>query len=232
MLANLTGFAAQNPNIDPTINSSTYLDQIPTRVPQQYADYNISKLYANRPNFSGMNPQTAALLSDQFYSNAQNAQSQYALGAGQDRVNRLTSYLNAKQQLANSNEKNRVDAKNLTRANSNNLIAGAAGAVSGNMTDKINLLTNKTQSLLGARGQQTAGMIQLNSQLAQTLANSAALGMQGYNNYMNSRNPNPQVQNNMPNISNVPVTSSYNMAPAFYQNQIGGSLTNIPGYPF
>lgn len=190
LFANLAGILGQNPTIDPTIQSSTYLDQIPTEIPRQFTDYNIAKLYANKPNFSGYNPQVASLLMDKFYAGAQDAQSQFALNAGIDRANRKTSYFQAKQALQNSNEANRVNALNLTRTNANNLMANAAGAISGNITDRQNLMTNKLNAILASRGQTTSGLIQLNNQFAQNMTNSAATVNQALQSYFNNSTQN------------------------------------------
>jgi len=190
LFANLAGILGQNPTIDPTIQSSTYLDQIPTEIPRQFTDYNIAKLYANKPNFSGYSPQVSSLLMDKFYANAQDAQSQFALNAGIDRANRKTAYFQGKQALQNSNEANITNALNLTRTNANNLMATAAGAVSGNITDRQNLLTNKLNAILASRGQTTSGLIQLNNQFAQNMINSAAVANQALQSYFKSSTQN------------------------------------------
>lgn len=218
MLAGLTGVAAQNPTIDPVTQSSTYLDQIPQSLPRQFYDYNTARLYANKPNFSMYPPQVAAALMDSFYAKTQDAQSAYAMNAAVDGTNRKTSYFQAKQALLNSNEANKTNALNLTRANSNNLIATAAGIVSGNMTDRSNLLANKANALLAIRGQGVGAFMQMNNQFAQSLANNAATAAQAVNSYANSTAPKAPMFPNLPSFQ--------------YVQQPGISFGNNTGYNF
>ena len=220
LMANLMGVAAQNPVVDPVIYSSTYLDQMPTELPRQFYDYNTSRLYANKPNFSGYNPQVSAALMDNFYAKTQDAQSQYAMNAAVDGANRKTAYYQAKQSLLNSNEAARVGALNLTRANSNNLLATAAGSISGSMTDRQNLLSNKVNALLAARGQGTAGLIQLNSNLAQTITNGVGAATQAVSGYYNN------VANQKPQLN------PYNLPSFNYVQQPGISMNPNTGYNF
>jgi hypothetical protein len=194
LMSGLAGFASQNPIIDPVINSSSFLDSMITRSPRQYTDYNIQNLYANKPDFSAYSPQEAAILQDRFYAQAQGAQSDFAYKMGADNINRKNNYLTEKQKIQMSNEGNIIEAGNLTRANSNNLLAGAFGAISGNSTDRINLLSNYVSGKLAARGQLTSGLIKLNSDLAQNINNSVATGLQAYTSYLNNKKTNSTSQ--------------------------------------
>lgn len=221
LMANLMGIASQNPVVDPITYSSTYLDQVPKELPRQFYDYNTSRLYANKPNFAGYSPQVSSALMDKFYANTQDAQSQYAMNAAVDGANMKSAYFQAKQSLLNQNEAAKVGAFNLTRANSNNMLATAAAAISGNMVDRQNTLSNKVNAILAARGQGTASMIKLNSDLAQTITNGIGTATQAVSGYYNNVAANQR-----------PGVNPYNLPSFNYVQQPGISMNSNTGYNF
>ena len=198
LAANLMGFAAQNPEIKPVLENTNFLDATQRFIPQQQTDYLMGRALANRPDVTGMDPRLANGITGRYYAQALDSQSNFALQAAQARIGFLNNYLQQKQAAENRNVASRTNAFNATTANMNSLLAGSAGAISGSMTNGQNLLTNKLNATMAARGQQTSGLIALNNQLLQGLTNSAALGLQAYNSIQNnnSQDPNKPVPQN------------------------------------
>lgn len=181
LAANLVGFAAQNPEIKPVLENTNFLDATQRFIPQQQTDYLMGRALANRPDVTGMDPRLANGITGRYYAQALDNQSNFALQAAQARIGFLNNYLQQKQAAENRNAASRTNAFNATMANMNNLFAGSAGAISGSMTNEQNLLTNKLNATMAVRGQKTSGLIVLKNQLLQGLTNSAALGLQAYN---------------------------------------------------
>jgi hypothetical protein len=207
---------AQDPTVDPVLQQSGFLDSMQKGLPQQFLDYQQSRNLANRPDFSAYGPQEANALNNQYYAQTLNSQSALALQAARDRAAMFNKYLEAKGQIQNFNIASRTNATNATRVNANNMISTAGGIGMGNITDRQNINTNALQSQLAARGQATSGFIQLNNQLAQSLTNSAALGLQAYNSYnSNNQDPNkpvPQSQLCQPPAAGCPQGSFWSYA--------------------
>jgi hypothetical protein len=181
---------ALDPTVNPVLQQSGYLDAMQRGLPQQFLDYQQSRNLANRPDFSSYAPQEANALNNQYYSQTLNSQSALALQAARERAAMFNQYMQSKGQVQNFNIASRTNATNATRVNANNMLSTAGGIGMGNITDRQNINTNALQSQLAARGQATSGLIQLNNQLAQSLANSAALGLQTYNSAQPSTNQN------------------------------------------
>src|SRR5690606_38974353 len=145
--------------------NTNFLDATQRFIPQQQTDYLMGRALANRPDVTGMDPRLANGITGRYYAQALDSQSNFALQAAQARIGFLNNYLQQKQAAENRNVASRTNAFNATTANMNSLLAGSAGAISGSMTNGQNLLTNKLNATMAARGQQTSGLIALNNQL-------------------------------------------------------------------
>jgi hypothetical protein len=180
LAANLAGFVGQNLEIKPVLENTNFLDATQRFIPQQQTDYLMGRALANRPDTSGMDPRLANSITGKYYAQALDNQSNFALQAAQARLGLMNNYLMQKQAAENRNSASRTNAYNATMANMNNLFAGAAGAVSGSMSNRQNLNTNLTQSKLAARGVALQNLM-ANNTLGQSFMNAGALGLQAYN---------------------------------------------------
>lgn len=234
LFANLAGFAGQNPEIKPVLENTNFLDATQRFIPQQQTDYLMGRALANRPDTSGMDPRLANGITGKYYAQALDSQSNFALQAAQARLGFLNNYLMQKQAAENRNAASRTNAYNATTANMNNLFAGAAGAVSGSMSNRQNLNTNLAQSRLAVKGT-TLQNLMANNTLGQSLANTSALLAQNYNTYNNTTNRNKTTDPNAgygsgvgPNYGGTTPTTPYFHCENGMQYSVGVTGQLIP----
>lgn len=132
-------------------------------------------------------PREAMAMNTAGYSSALDTFSKYALEDAKRKAGLEAQYYSALGAGLNANEAARINEQNIIRANANKAISDRVAALMGSATNRQNLLSNEAAMRLAARGQQTSGLMQLNNQLAQSLMNSASLGLQGYQTMANAQ---------------------------------------------
>jgi len=183
----LSSLALQNPLVKPTLQSDQFISQFPSYANASYNaafEGNRNSLYANRPEFDGS--KLSMLMGERYNAQTMQAQSQLAGQLAGQRTNMFSQYLQARQNIFNANSASRTAAENATTVNQNDLF-GKFGAVgTAYFDDKTNLASTVLNARAAARGQNTANQIQLGNQMAQTLNNGLAAGLQAYNSSKNS----------------------------------------------
>jgi hypothetical protein len=180
----------QDPTINPAIESDQFTSQLPSYVNASnnaVFEGNRNSLYANRPDTSSMTPQMAMLLGERYNAQTTQAQGQLAGQLAGQRANTFAQYLQARQSIFNKNSASRTAATNATRTNQNNMMTTLGGMGMGYFDNLNNLSGNVLNARAAARGQNTATQIQLGNQMAQTINNGLASGLQAYNQYMGAQ---------------------------------------------
>lgn len=151
--ANLAGYANQNPYVESPQFDSTQLDATIRRVPRNLFDYTAGRLMAGNRSFNDAVFRNAGSFSEAANVIGQNqAASQGAIaGLGaqevQQNINLENQFRNQKQAFSDRQISSDVNARNATRANSNQLIAGTAGTLSGGIQAQGQINTNRINAL-------------------------------------------------------------------------------------
>lgn len=177
----------QDPTINPVIESDQFISQLPSYVNASnnaVFEGNRNNLYANRTDTSTMTPQMAMLFGERYNAQTMQSQGQLAAQLAAQRANTFAQYLQARQNIFNKNAASRTAATNATRANQNSMMSTLGGMGMGYFDNLNNLSGNVLNARAAARGQNIAAQIQLGNQMAQTINNGLASGLQAYNSYM------------------------------------------------
>ena len=205
----------QDPTINPVIESDQFISQLPSYVNASnnaVFEGNRNNLYANRTDTSTMTPQMAMLFGERYNAQTMQAQGQLAAQLAAQRANTFAQYLQARQNIFNKNSASRTAATNATRANQNNMMTTLGGMGMGYFDNLNNLSANVLNARAAARGQNTAAQIQLGNQMAQSINNSLALGLQAYNSYMAAQQKPVPFANN-PSLQNPSFTFNPQLPP-------------------
>lgn len=198
----------QDPTINPAIESDQFISQLPSYVNASnnaVFEGNRNNLYANRTDTSTMTPQMAMLFGERYNAQTMQSQGQLAAQLAAQRANTFAQYLQARQNIFNKNSASRTAATNSTRTNRNNMMSTLGGMGMGYFDNLNNLAGNVLNAKAAARGQNTAAQIQLGNQMAQTINNGLASGLQAYNSYMAAQ-PKPVPFANNPSLQNPSFT--------------------------
>ena len=159
-----------------------------------------------------MTPQMAMLFGERYNAQTMQAQGQLAAQLAAQRANTFAQYLQARQNIFNKNAASRTAATNATRANQNSMMSTLGGMGMGYFDNLNNLSGNVLNARAAARGQNTAAQIQLGNQMAQSINNSLALGLQAYNSYMAAQQKPVPFANN-PSLQNPSFTFNPQLPP-------------------
>ena len=178
LLGTLAALGLQDTTVEAPQLDTTFINQQSDGIPQSLLDAQIARLYrnnnsqevfANAPNFAaGVAAQSA--LNSQANEAANNLFFQNALQSVDRRNTRLSNIQNIVNQQAQLNN----SAEAAQRSANNNRLAGIGSAISGFFQTDSNIAGNATTATLANLGQQVSGNLQLNSQQAQTVANTLA----------------------------------------------------------
>ncbi|MCA9313154.1 hypothetical protein KDA08_02390, partial [Candidatus Saccharibacteria bacterium] len=230
----------QNPLITPSIESDQFVSQLPSYVNASnnaISNMNMNRAWNNRLDTSSMTPQMATLLGNRYNAQVLEAQGQLAAQLAAQRANTFSQYLQMRQNIFNKNAASRTAALNATRANQNNMLTTLGGMGMGYTDNLNNLLSNVLNAKAAARGQNTATHIQLGNQMAQTISNGLASGLQAYNSAMASQQQqqqfvpfanNPTLQN--PSFTFNPQLPSTAPPTSLYP-QTGYNFKNVLTWP-
>lgn len=223
--ANLAGYANQSPYVESPQFDSTQLDATIRRVPRNLFDYTAGRLMAGNRSFNDAVFRNAGSFSEAANVAAQSqATSQGAIaGLGaqevQQNINLENQFRNQKQAFSDRQISSDVNARNATRANSNQLIAGTAGTLSGGIqaqgqinTNRINALRDNDFAQLQAKLDRRGARNQAFSNVANSVGQAAIYADQtGFFQNRNSQpvQPLPPVQGAINGISPIQPMYSY-----------------------
>jgi len=175
-LSNALGVITQNPEVkavktDYSNAESAFRNSLAALENQFQATRNSG--YINRMDVSGLTAQERALLGGKDAATRYDAETKVALGLGTAKNSLLNTYSTLLDKMRNDNETNRVGAYNTTVLNQNKMM-GTLGGIGGAMFDNIyNHDSNILSTKVGINTGYQSNLSKLNSNLVQTLQNTA-----------------------------------------------------------
>lgn len=175
-LSNALGVIAQNPEIkavrtDYSNAESAFRNSLASLENQLQATRNSG--YINRMDVSGLTAQQRLLLGSRDAAARYDAETKAALGFGASKSSLLSTYSNLLDKARNDNEANRTNAYNSTTLNQNKML-GTLGGIGGAMFDNFyNHDSNILSTKVGINTGYQSNLSKLNSNLVQTLQNTA-----------------------------------------------------------
>lgn len=175
-LSNALGVITQNPEIkavrtDYSNAESAFRNSLASLENQLQATRNSG--YINRMDVSGLTAQQRLLLGSRDAAARYDAETKAALGFGASKSSLSSTYSNLLDKARNDNEANRTNAYNSTILNQNKML-GTLGGIGGGMFDNFyNHDSNILSTKVGINTGYQANLSKLNSNLVQTLQNTA-----------------------------------------------------------
>lgn len=162
---NIAGYALQDPTVEAPQYDTTQLDSSIRRVPRSLFDFAamrltaaskpyLDQLFANSGSFS-----EAVNLYGNTAANNASAIATQGIAEVNKNIELENKYRLAKQGYADKQITADVTARNATRGNSNTLLAGAAGALSGGITAQGQITSNEQSALRNNNLQQTQNIV-------------------------------------------------------------------------
>ncbi|MBP8762310.1 MAG: hypothetical protein KBH21_00490 [Acetoanaerobium sp.] len=182
-LSNALGVIGQNPEIkavrtDYSNAESAFRNSLASLENQLQATRNSG--YINRMDVSGLTAQQRLLLGSKDAASRYDAETKAALGLGSTKNTLLSTYSNLLDKARNDNEANRTNAYNSTTLNQNKML-GTLGGIGGAMFDNFyNHDSNILSTKVGINTGYQSNLSKLNSNLVQTLQNTANAFAQMY----------------------------------------------------